>query len=321
MYESLKNDIVSLRLDLTKVLEDRERDEDIEDDVELEQKLHTFRVSFITNRKKETIDNVSYLFQQAMSQLCDFKSQLFNLNLSVHNFLAELHATSGASKKFSSAVHLKEDVCDLYKLWDQAHHNTVGNITRTEDLLAKLRMFETEVVQLRSLLNQDKRKIRHRYRTGSTWSADSGISDDSADWVTDSDERLAKLKMIADSLRRNLPADSPSLQIIDRTLQSTSDQLEDLHRSYDKIVTKSKPKLKSIRSEVAKDDISKPCEVVPTTYLVMRRKKVVKMALVMNFLLFITAIMCWLCQPSCCDNVNTMYLLPKLTYVNGPPPI
>merc|ERR1719394_1407375 len=240
-----------------------------------------------------------------------------NLTMSVHNFLAELHATSGASKKFSSAGHLKEDVCDLYKLWDQAHHNTVGNITRTEDLLAKLRMFETEVVQLQTLLNQDKRKIRHRYRTGSTWSADSGISDDSGEWVTDSDERLAKLKLIADSLRRNLPADSPSLQIIDRTLQSTSDQLEDLHRSYDKIVTKSKPKLKSMRSEVAKDDISKPCEVVPTTYLVMRRKKVVKMALVMNFLLFITAIMCWLCQPSCCDNVNTMYLLPKLTYVNS----
>ena len=52
MYESLKNDIVSLRLDLTKVLEDRERDEDIEDDVELEQKLHTFRVSFMSNSKK-----------------------------------------------------------------------------------------------------------------------------------------------------------------------------------------------------------------------------------------------------------------------------
>lgn len=52
VYESLKNDIVSLRLDLTKVLEDRERDEDIEDDVELEQKLHTFRVSFMSNSKK-----------------------------------------------------------------------------------------------------------------------------------------------------------------------------------------------------------------------------------------------------------------------------
>ena len=44
VYESLKNDIVSLRLDLTKVLEDRERYEETQDDVELEQNLHTFRV-------------------------------------------------------------------------------------------------------------------------------------------------------------------------------------------------------------------------------------------------------------------------------------
>ena len=46
VYESLKNDIVSLRLDLTKVLEDRDNaEDDTEDDVELEQKLLTFRVS------------------------------------------------------------------------------------------------------------------------------------------------------------------------------------------------------------------------------------------------------------------------------------
>ena len=45
VYESLKNDIVSLRLDLTKVLEEKDNAEDTEDDVELEQKLLTFRVS------------------------------------------------------------------------------------------------------------------------------------------------------------------------------------------------------------------------------------------------------------------------------------
>lgn len=46
VYESLKNDIVSLRLDLTKVLEERDNaEDDTEDDVELEQKLLTFRVS------------------------------------------------------------------------------------------------------------------------------------------------------------------------------------------------------------------------------------------------------------------------------------
>lgn len=45
VYESLKSDVMSLRRDLVLVLEEREKDEDIEDDAELEQKLHTFRVS------------------------------------------------------------------------------------------------------------------------------------------------------------------------------------------------------------------------------------------------------------------------------------
>merc|ERR1719362_1686997 len=326
VYESLRNDIVSLRLDLTKVLEERDNaEDDTEDDVELEQKLLTFR--------------------GAMSQLCEFKSQLFNLNLSVHNFLAELHCnSSGSKRKFSGASHLKEDVSDLYRLWDRAHHNTVANITRTEDLLAKLRMFETEVVELRSLMTEDRRKILRNRKSGtgssrgSVTSGDSGISDDSGDWVTDSDERLAKLRMIADNLRRNLPPDSPSLQLVDRTLQTTSDQLESLQRSFDtrRLKQKPKPKLLSSRDKQSIVQSDQSHEVVSahdghddddtrvtvlTSPQVTWRRKVVRMALLTNFLLFLTAVLCWICQPKCCENQNTMYLLPKLTYVNGPPPI
>merc|ERR1719411_1874016 len=112
-------------------------------------------------------------------------------------------------------------------------------------------MFEHEVVELRSLMTEDKSRIRNRKSgagsRGSVTSGDSGISDDSGDWVTDSDERLAKLRMIADNLRRNLPPDSPSLQLIDRTLQTTSDQLESLQRSHDtrRVQQKLKPKLLS----------------------------------------------------------------------------
>merc|ERR1712110_827214 len=152
-----------------------------------------------------------------------------------------------------------------------------------------------------------------------------------------SDERLAKLRMIADNLRRNLPPDSPSLQLIDRTLQTTSDQLESLQRSLDtrRVKQKLKPKLLSSSSrdksrvqsdqsdEVFSDDgddKSGTSVTVLTSYQVTRRRKVVRMALLMNFLLFLTAVLCWVCQPSCCENQNTMYLLPKLTYVNGPPP-
>ena len=52
VYESLKTDVMSLRRDLVLVLEEREKDEDIEDDAELEQKLHTFRVSKTIEREQ-----------------------------------------------------------------------------------------------------------------------------------------------------------------------------------------------------------------------------------------------------------------------------
>jgi len=304
VYESLKSDVMSLRRDLVLVLEEREKDEDIEDDAELEQKLHTFR--------------------QAMSQLCDFKSQLFNLNLSVHNFLASLHASTGPDQRFTTATHLKEEVVELYQLWDRAHHTTVGNITRTEDLLAKLRLFETEVVQLRSLLSQDKRR-RTGGRDGGSWSGDSGISDDSGGdgWLTDSDERLSQLRAIADSLRRNLPPDSPSINIIERTLQSTQAQLQDLQdlqrrqaRPAGRTCPGLKHRLKARPGERA-SELASPL----TTASTRRRRKVVKVAIVINLLLFLLAFLCWLAQPACCENYNSLYLLPKLTYVNGPPPI
>ena len=319
VYESLKTDVMSLRRDLVLVLEEREKEEDIEDDAELEQKLHTFRVSNCEGRCLCFSNLQLSLLQQAMSQLCDFKSQLFNLNLSVHNFLASLHASTGAGQRFSTATHLKEEVVELYQLWDRAHHTTVGNITRTEDLLAKLRLFETEVVQLRSLLSQDKRRGG---RGGGSWSGDSGISDDSGgdSWLTDTDERLAKLRLIADSLRRNLPPHSPSISIIERTLQSTSAQLQDLQRQERPGGARSSPGLKQRLKLRPSERPSEPGRSLSAAHF-RRRRKVVRVALVINLLLFLLAFLCWLAQPACCENYNNLYLLPKLTYVNGPPPI
>lgn len=56
-----------------------------------------------------------------MNELSDFKSHLFELNLSVHNFLAELNSSKiGGKSKFEHAVHLKEDVIGLYNIWDRS---------------------------------------------------------------------------------------------------------------------------------------------------------------------------------------------------------
>ena len=55
-----------------------------------------------------------------MIELSDFKSHLFELNLSVHNFLAELNSSQINGKlKFERTVHLKDDVIGLYTMWDR----------------------------------------------------------------------------------------------------------------------------------------------------------------------------------------------------------
>jgi len=310
IYETLKKDVLSFKRDLTNVLERTEEQDNSEDDGELEHRLHTFR--------------------DAMLELSDFKSHLFELNLSVHNFLAEVNTSSQLNNKakFERAVHLKDDVIELYTLWDKAHHQTAGSIASTEEALKKLKSFENELLELRDTLRRDAKVIKEKgsrkpKRVGSKGknsSGDSGISDDSAGYFTDSDipmreEHLTKLRLMAKSLEQNLPAGSTPMLLINHTLETTSDELKDLQKSYNKFkALKRKPK--SINNVQVKASEQKM-----TSYQTLRRRQVVKMALLMNLLLLVTAVLCWVCQPSCCESHNTMAFQPQLKYVNGPPPI
>lgn len=306
VYGSLKTDVLSFRRDLTRLLERTEAPGYSDEDEELENRLHTFK--------------------DAMIELSDFKSHLFELNLSVHNFLAELNSSRINSKaKFEHAVHLKDDVISLYTLWDRAHHQTAGSIASTEEALKKLKCFETELLGLRDTLRHDTRLLKEKgnrkkiVNKGKNSSGDSGISDDSMGYFTDGDlplreEHLTKLKIMAKSLEQNLPASSTPMLMINHTLHTTSEELKDLQKTYSKFkALKRKPK--SINAVKEKE-----CATRITSYQTLRRRQVVKMALLMNGLLLFTALLCWVCQPRCCDQVNTMAFQPQLRYVNGPPP-
>jgi len=274
----------------------------------------------------------------AMIELSDFKSHLFELNLSVHNFLAELNSSqiNAGKSKFERAVHLKDDVIALYTMWDRAHHQTAGSIASTEEALKKLKCFETELLGLRDTLRHDARLLKEKKRSrpqqggkGKSSSGDSGISDDgSLGYFTDGDlplreEHLGKLRIMAKSLEQNLPPSSTPMLMINHTLQSTSEELKDLQKTYSKFKALKRRKPKSTNSTVMTEkEKSKNGGVVriATTYQTVRRRQVVKMALLMNGLLFFTALLCWICQPQCCDQANTMAFQPQLRYVNGPPP-
>jgi len=133
------------------------------------------------------------------------------------------------------------------------------------------------------------------------------------------DELFGKLRIMAKSLEQNLPPSSTPMLMINHTLQSTSEELKDLQKTYSKFKALKRRKPKST-STVTEKEKSKNGEVRIATFATVRRRQVVKMALLMNGLLLFTALLCWVCQPQCCDQANTMAFQPQLRYVNGPPP-
>jgi hypothetical protein len=207
----------------------------------------------------------------------------------------------------------------------RAHHQTAGSIASTEEALKKLKSFEMELIGLRDTLRHDARLLKEKgsrrraVTKGKSSSGDSGISDDSMGYFTDGDlplreEHLGKLRIMAKSLEQNLPASSTPMLMINHTLQTTSDELKDLQKTYSKF--------KALKRKPKSMHTVKERERVPrvASYERVRRRQVVRMALLMNGLLLFTALLCWLCHPRCCDQVNTMAFQPQLRYVNGPPP-
>ena len=100
-----------------------------------------------------------------MIELSNFKARLFQLNLSVHNFLAELSSCQSVDQaQLNLATHLKEEVVELYALWEESHQSTASHLLETEDALKKLSEFEQELVDLRTLLRKDALYLSENYQ-------------------------------------------------------------------------------------------------------------------------------------------------------------
>ena len=156
--------------------------------------------------------------------------------------------------------------------------------------MKKLKCFETELLSLRDTLRNDARVLKEKGTRrrggngkGKSSSSDSGISDDGClGYFTDGDlplrkEHLSKLQMMAKSLEQNLPASSTPMMMINHTLQTTSEELEDLQKNYSKFQTLKHRKPKSIVTVKEKE-----VTVKLVSYQSLRRRQVVKVALLMN---------------------------------------
>jgi len=264
-----------------------------------------------------------------MSQLSVFKTRLFQLNLSVHNFLASLSSFRLVDQnQVNLAIHLKEEVVDMYKLWDKSHHQTAQDIASTQEALRKFNLFEQELMELRGLLQKDAQHIKEnskrkaKKKQGKNSCSDSGISDSSgslSDYdMSQREQHLTKLRIMSKDLEHDFSSDSSALSIISQTLETTSNQLKDLQNTYQKYKKKERNRrkvkvVKSLKIQAKREQPSVSCST---------RSRVAKIAAILSMGLMMTLFLSWMTQPRCCDYFNNMnFSRFQFSYINGPPPI
>lgn len=310
IYESLKDDICTLRKDILTLIETTDNIDGQDNEANLETKLH--------------------MFKDAMMELSSFKSRLFQMNLSVHNFLAVLSNSHPLDQmQMDRAIGLKHNVVELYSLWDQSHHRTLGCISQTEISLRKLDDFQKELLDLTNQLRQDSQNLRKQKRQrrvekkSRNSSSDSGISDASGGFsdsdISQREQQLTKLRMMANNLQVNLSPNSSALALISQTIETTSCQMKDLHKSY----LKFKKGKKKLKPGLPSNSATNEKKLVHKQEFGGRsvRGRVVRMALAIQMVLMLVVFISWLCQPTCCDSYNSMSFTPQLRYIDGPPPI
>jgi len=281
--------------------------------------------------ENEDLETRMHKIKMDKSKLSQQKGKLSQLNVSVNNFLAELGTSNLTDEShLNLAEDLQEDVVNLYSLWESCHNQTVESLSKTEDAIKKLHDFENELLELRSSLQKDlfllkqRSRKKHFVQTLKTHpsSGDSGISDGSCGILSDYDlpekhQRFSKLKLMAKSLEGTFSPKAPALLMISRTLEATSNELNDLQRNYMSYKSKKK-KLKARINLRVKNDREK---FRPKVGSISRRQRYAKMVMSIQLLLMLVLFLSWLCQPRCCDSFSAISFSPQLKYVNGPPPI
>nr|XP_027215821.1 uncharacterized protein LOC113808585 isoform X2 [Penaeus vannamei] len=90
----------------------------------------------------DKLQELKDLQQEVMTR----KGEVSSINLAVHRFMTETGY---------SLAHLKDEVADLYRLWDEAHKRASSELSRLEGVEATWRLWETQAEELRRALRKD----------------------------------------------------------------------------------------------------------------------------------------------------------------------
>ena len=240
--------------------------------------------------------------------LMGLKSKLFEANLAVHTLLADVSDNSEDEVKYLEVDHMKDDVVELYDIWDECLTFVTAKVRKAEESVKNISKIEKDLTELSDFLNKETKALYDKITTMD----DSGMSDGNSEMFTSIDipekeRNLKNLKICVLEISKTLSPKSPIILSISSALNESATQLKSL-----KIYLQHKKPIpvKPVNPNPLKKDES--------DNFFQRVKKFSKLFI---FLLFILLLLLVLITPTCCEFKNNMFLFyPRLSYVNGPPP-
>jgi len=304
----------------------------------LKESLGGFQTGKEGNDEKE-LDVRLTAIKAEQARLEEQKAVLLSISLAVHTFLADLSTSSHVDTQHKAlANQLKQEVVELYSLWDLCHHQTSGEFSKVEACLQQLSQVQLELGELRAELSLENdallvRAARQEGKTENT-SEDSGWS---SGWASEDcnlpgkQERLGRICQMARGLQQVLSPRSESCQAVTRSLEATAAELSALQKTYLSLKSGSRGfcRRKGGKTEKAAAVLGRRVDkdklrarAVAGACGNARRRRITRCCLGLNIMLLLLLFLSWVCQPTCCDTLTVISSFsPQLQYVNGPPPI
>jgi hypothetical protein len=232
------------------------------------------------------------------------------VNLAVHTLLADVSCNTEDEVKYLEVDRMKDDVVELYDIWDECIRLVASKLATAEESVKSIAKIEKDLLELSDFLKKETKLLVNKMTISEKTIDDSGISDESGDMLHNVDilakeENLRNLKICVLRISKTLSPNSPVVLGINAALVESAKQLENYVQ------------VKNLTPQVlVHQNITKKVESD------MFWPRVKKFANFFIFLLTVLLLMLVMITPNCCEFRNNMLLFyPRLSYVNGPPPI
>jgi len=272
------------------------------------------------HERKRVSDLRKYVrfYKDSNIKLMGFKSRLFELNLAVHTLLADVSNNTEDEVKYLEVDRMRDDVVELYDIWDKCMREVSSRLVKGEESFKSVNKIEKDLSELSDFLMKETNILAEKSNSKHLTIDDSGISDESGDALKNVDiiareEHLKSLKVCVLKISNTLSPNASVIININSVLKESGRQLKIL-KSYAANIKEATSMVSQVLKKNEKPFVANNID--------MFWQRVKKFAVFFIILFAILLLLLVVITPSCCELRNTMLLFyPRLSYVNGPPPI